>query len=343
MAPDDPIGHRVWRGMRNNRGFKLIALLLAILSWYAIREFTSFTTVVRGVHVRVLVDEGWAVLDRSVEDVDVVCRGSQSDIRYLNRDQFQVEVDLRSRSESGTREIRLNPSSIKVPGGARAINIDPPEITLTLDREGERMVAAHAEIVGNPPDGYEVAEVVCTPSEVKLQGPQGRLAGMTEVKTAQIDLEGRLKSFSLTRSLQPPSDLWSARVEPDRVRVDVRIVERSSSLDLTDIPVLLLVRPDTPAISLSADIPMVSISLRGRAESLSRLSSTNLTAFIDCRGLKPGEPADLPITVVPIPSSVTIVTQQPSQIRVELPRAIGETPPPLLQPDLRDEGGALKP
>ncbi len=339
MAHAEQIGQRLWRITRNNRGFKLIALLLAIVSWYAIREFTSFTTVVRGVHVAVLVDEGWAVLDRSIEDVDVVCRGSQSDIRYLNRDQFRVEIDLRGRSVAGTREIRMNPSSIKVPGGSRAISIDPPEITLTLDREGEQMVAVHAEIAGNPPDGYEVAEVVCTPAEVKLQGPQGRLAGMTEVKTSQIDLEGRLKSFSLTRSLQPPSELWSARVDPDRVRIDVRIVERSSSLDIEDIPVLLLVRPDTPAISLSAEIPAVSLSLRGRAESLSRLSSTNLTAFIDCRGLQPGVPTELPITVVPIPSSVTIVTQKPAFIRVELPRAREVEPVVLTPPEEGVEEG----
>lgn len=315
MAPE---ASELWHSVRNNRGLKLVAVLLAALAWYGIREVTSFTSVVQGVRVEVLLDEGWAVLDRSVDEVDVLCRGSQSDIRYLSRDQLRVEIDLRGRSVTGAREVRINPQSIKVPGGARAVSVDPPELTLTLDREGDRLVKVRAEIIGNPPEGYELAEVVCTPEEVRLQGPQGRLSGVAEVKTAPIDLEGRLKSFSLTRVIQPPSDLWSARVEPDRARIDVRIAERSSVLDLSGIPVRLLVQPDTPPVRLARADATVSLSLRGRAEALKALSATNINAFVDCTVLKSGDNMELPV-VVSIPGGVEIVSKDPEFIRVELP------------------------
>lgn len=318
MPPEASMLSAAWRAIQSNRGLKLSAVLLAVIAWYAIREITSFTSVIQGVRVVVLLDEGWAVLDRSVDEVDVMCRGSQSDIRYLTRDQLRIEVDLRGRSVAGAQEIRLNPQSVRVPGGARAVSIDPPEITLTLDREGERLVRVRADIIGNPPEGYELAEVTCTPNEVRLQGPQGRLAGVSEVKTAPIDLEGRLKSFSLTRVILPPSDLWSARVEPDRTRIDVRIVERSSALDLTDIPVHLLVPPETPPIRLTRANAKVKLSLRGRAEAIKNLASSNLTAFVDCTILKPGEAMDLPV-VVSVPAGIEIMSLEPSQIRVELP------------------------
>lgn len=308
----------VWRALRNNRGLKLVSLLLAIVAWFAIREITSFTAVVREVPVKVLLDEGWGVLDRSVDVVDVTCRGSQSDIRYLTRDQLRIEVDLRGRSIAGAQEIRLHPQAVKVPGGARAVSVDPPEITLTLDREGERIVKVRADIVGNPPEGYELAEVVCTPAEARLQGPEGRLAGVAEVKTAPIDLEGRLKSFSLSRVIQAPSELWSARVDPDRARIDVRIVERSSALDLTDIPLHLLVQPGTPPIQLDIEHTTVAMSLRGRAEALKNLSATNLTAFVDCTGLTSGERRELPV-VVSVPAGVEITRMEPSAIWVEAP------------------------
>ncbi|HMP77402.1 MAG TPA: CdaR family protein [Kiritimatiellia bacterium] len=308
----------IWRAIRNNRGLKVLSLVLAILAWFAVREITSFTAVIREVRVVVLLDDGWAVLDRSIDEVDVLVRGSQNDIRYLTRDQLGVEIDLRGRSVPGTLEVRLNPQTVKVPGGARAISIDPPEITLSLDREGDRMVKVRAEIIGNPPEGYELAEVVCTPPEVRLQGPQGRLAGIAEVKTAQIDLEGRLRSFSLTRVIQPPSELWSARVEPDRTRIDVRIVERSSVLDLADIPVRLLVPPGTPPIQLNRANTTVKVSLRGRAEAVKNLAAGSLNAFVDCTVLRPGETMELPV-VVSVPGGVEIVSLEPSHIRVELP------------------------
>lgn len=308
----------IWRAARNNRGLKLVSLLLAVVAWFALREITSFTSVVREVPVKVLLDEGWGVLDRSVDVVDVLCRGSQSDIRYLSRDQLHIEVDLRGRSVAGAQEIRLHPQAVKVPGGARAVSVDPPEITLTLDREGDRLVKVRADIIGNPPEGYEVAEVACTPAEVRLQGPEGRLAGVAEVKTAPIDLEGRLKSFSLTRVIQAPSELWSARVEPDRTRIDVRIVERSTALDLTGIPLHLLVQPGTPPIKLEQDHSTVAMSLRGRSDTLKNLSATNLTAFVDCTSLSSGERRQLPV-VVSVPAGVEITLMEPASIWVELP------------------------
>lgn len=307
---------RLWRAVRNNARLKAVALILAVVVWYAIREITSYTTVVRGVAVNVLLDEGWAVLDRSVEQVDVLCRGSQSDIRFLTRDQVRVDVDLRGRSVPGTIEVPFKLRDIKVSGGARAVAVDPPEMTLTLDRQGERLVRVRADIVGNPPEGYEVAEVTTTPSEVRLQGPQGRLAAVAEVRTAPIDLEGRLKSFSLTRVIQPPSELWSARVEPDRARVDVRIVERAAAMELADVPIRLLVRPDMPPIHLAAGQSTVKLSLRGRADAVKGLTPTNLNAFVDCTALAPGEAVELPV-IVNAPSGVEIVSVEPSRVRVE--------------------------
>lgn len=307
---------RLWRAVRNNARLKAVALILAVVVWYAIREITSYTTVVRGVAVNVLLDEGWAVLDRSVEQVDVLCRGSQSDIRFLTRDQVRVDVDLRGRSVPGTIEVPLKLRDIKVSGGARAVAVDPPEMTLTLDRQGERLVRVRADIVGSPPEGYEVAEVTTTPSEVRLQGPQGRLAAVAEVRTAPIDLEGRLKSFSLTRVIQPPSELWSARVEPDRARVDVRIVERAAAIELADVPIRLLVRPDMPPIHLAAGQSTVKLSLRGRADAIKGLTPTNLNAFVDCTSLTPGEASELPV-IVNAPSGVEIVSVEPSRVRVE--------------------------
>lgn len=307
---------RIWRAIRNNGRLKLISLALAILAWYAVREFTSYTSVVRQVRVNVLLDEGWAVLDRSVEDVDVLCRGSQSDIRYLTRDQVRVEVDLRGRSVPGTIEVPLKPQNVKISGGARAVSVDPPELTLTLDREGVSVVRVRPDIVGNPPEGFELAEAVATPSEVRLQGPQGRLAAVTEVRTAPIDLEGRLKSFSLTRPILPPSELWSARVEPDRARVDVRIVERSSAAELSDIPIRLLVPPGTSTIRIVEGREFVKLAVRGRADAVRQLSRTNINAFVDCTGLLAGQAAELPV-IVNVPAGVEIVSREPAQIWVE--------------------------
>jgi len=313
MAPD---GKRVLDAIRHNRGLKLAAVVSAIWLWYAIREVTSFEAKVQGVQLEVLLDPGWAVLDRSIDEVDVLFRGSPSDIRYLNRDQIRVEVDLRGQSVAGSRDVRLGLRNVRAPGGVRAVSVDPAEITLSLDREGAREVAVLADMVGNTPDGFEVESVVCTPAQVKLQGPEGRLAGIQGAKTGPIELDGRLRSFTLTRAIMPPSDTWSARVEPDRVRVDVTIVERSTRKEVEGVPVQLVVRPDTPPIHLPAD-SRVRLSLKGRSEVLAGLNETNLSAYVDCTLLQPGEVREVKI-FAPVPAGVELVGVEPPMFRVEM-------------------------
>jgi YbbR domain-containing protein len=313
MAPE---GRTILDVIRHNRGLKVAAVAGAVVLWYAIREITSFEAKVQGVQLDVLLDPGWAVLDRSVDEVDVTFRGSPSDIRYLNRDQIRVEVDLRGQSVAGSVDVRLGPRKVRAPGGVRAVSVDPAEITLSLDRAGAREVVVKADIVGSTPDGFEVESVVCTPDQVRLQGPEGRLAGIAEAKTGPIDLEGRLRSFTLTRTVLPPSETWSARVEPDRVRVDVKIVERSTRKEVEGVPVQLVVRPDTPPINLVADA-RVKLSLKGRSEILSGLEATNLNAYVDCTGLQPGEVREVPI-FAPVPNGVELIEVQPALLRVEM-------------------------
>ncbi len=311
---------REWKGLaqglRNNRGLKLSAAISAVLLWYAIRAVTSFETNVQGVQLDVLLDPGWAVLDRSIDEVDVRFRGSPSDIRYLSRDQIRVEVDLRGQSLAGSRDVRLGPRRVRAPGGVRALSVDPAEITLSLDRESSREVAVKAEIVGSTPDGFEVQSVVCTPAQVVLQGPEGRLAGIQELKTGTIELEGRLRSFTLTRTVQSPSETWSARVEPDRVRVDVTIAERSTRKEVEKVPVQLLLRPDSPPIRLEAE-GGVRLSLKGRSELLAGLSSSNLYAFVDCTAMQAGEVREIKL-LANLPAGVELLGVEPAALKVEM-------------------------
>ncbi|MCZ7593369.1 MAG: CdaR family protein [Kiritimatiellae bacterium] len=310
---------RLLNALRNNGRVKLLALVVAIGTWYAIRAITSFTTVVRNVPVEVMTEKGVAILDRSVDMVNVVCRGSQSDIRTLSPDQIKITIELKDSNLIGSREVPLELKKIRVPGGARAVSVEPPTITLVLDKEGTRTVNVRADITtNNLPDGFEVSSIICDPEVVTLQGPRGRLADVEEVKTAPIDLEGRTRTFSLNRTIQPPSDLWSARVEPDRVRVDVEIVPISSALELADVKVRLLVNPETPPVRSLSKKLNVQVKLRGRADTVKSLSVSNMTGYVDCSMLTSGTKTNLPI-FVPVPSGVDIVSIEPSHIPVEIP------------------------
>ena len=91
----------------HNKGLKAAALVLAFVTWYAIRSVINFETVVSDIPLTIQVNPGWAILDQSAKTVDVLFRGSQEDIRYLNRDQIKVEVDIRGKPFAEALNVKL--------------------------------------------------------------------------------------------------------------------------------------------------------------------------------------------------------------------------------------------
>jgi YbbR domain-containing protein len=298
---------------RNNRGLKVLALALATISWYAIQEAISSEAIIKNVRLHVLADEGWAVLDQFPSEVDVVFRGSDQELRYLQRDQVAVQVNVRGKSSDGVMVVRLRPDNVKAPTGARAVRIDPSEITLSLDREGDKEVPVKVDISGPPPEGFEMEKVTCTPATVVLHGPKQRIASIDSVRTDPIDLAGRTRSFRLNRTVKLPPDSGTARVEPDAVRVEIAIAEGSSYQEVEGVSVSALIQPERrELIRLTPSV--VRLTLSGKPEQLAKVGKDQLLAFVDCSNVQPGPGINLPVRVHPVPGLVITQIDPPMVI-----------------------------
>jgi hypothetical protein len=303
--------------VRNNRGLKITAVVLAVVAWYAVREAISSEAMIKNVRLNVETDEGWAVLDQSVTDVDVLFRGSDNDLRYLNREQITVTVDMRGRrSREGTVVMKIGPEHVKALTGARAIRVDPNEITLSIDREGDKEVPVKADVVGTPPEDFEVSKVVCTPATVVVHGPRQRLAAVETVRTEPIDLEGRLRSFQLNRTILPLGESWSARVVPDSVNVQVSIVQRTARIEIDNVRVSALVRPNSRD-GVQFWPPTVRVTLTGKSELLGNLEKEKILAFVDCSQLEGGGRISLPVRV-PVGPGIDVVSIDPPLVGAEI-------------------------
>ncbi|HMP72441.1 MAG TPA: CdaR family protein [Kiritimatiellia bacterium] len=309
----------------DNLGKKILAILIAIGTWLAIRDATSFEHLIADVPLTILLDEGWAIQERSVSEVNILVRGSQLDVRFLTRDQMEVVLDLTRFRHEDVGIYELTPSMVRAPKAVRAVQVDPGEVRLVLDREQEKLVPVVADILGQPPEGFVQEGVVVTPSNVVLRGPAQRIAGVESVKTVPLDLEGRLRSFQLNRNLVPPSEAWSARMDPPQVRVEVRIVERSLRRDYTNVMISALL---PPGAALAAEFfpPSVNVALRGRSDVVTNLTPGMIRAFVDFGDLSVGSRSDLPVQV-PAPGGVEILAIDPPVVRADLRMATeGQAP-----------------
>lgn len=301
--------------MVRNKGSKLVALALAFITWYAIQTVINYETMVSDVPLKIELDDGWAILDRSAKTVDVIFRGSQEDIRFLNPDQVRAMVDLRGHTEEGYHVIRLRAKNVTAPGAARPILVRPDEVTLRLDRESEKQVSVKADLQGAPPEGFEVERVVCNPATVSLVGPRQRLDEVETLRTAPIDIEGRSRTFKrLKIAVQPPSETWVARINPENIAVEVIMVERAATREVSEIAVRALV---DSGVRAKVDVTPVRVMLivRARTEQLKSLQPDDLAAFVDTRGLKAGASYELPVRGV-APQGYTVVGVEPPSVKV---------------------------
>lgn len=310
-----------WSSVReavlHNKGKKIVALFLALVTWYAIQAAISFETVISDVPLVVEADPGWAVLDRSARTVDILFRGPQEEIRYLDGEQVKVELDIRGKTFEGSAVFKVTARNVKAPGTVRPVLIRPDEITLKLDREMEKQVPVKADLQGVPPEGYEVEKWVAAPASVTVHGPRQRLDEIDAVRTRPIDLEGRSRSFKkLKVPVTPPGEAWVARIAPSNVMVEITIVERSATKDVGPLAVDVLVPPG-PRLKVQVRPEDVTVTVRGRAELLKGLAGDDVRAYVDCGDLEAGSSYDLPVRVQ-LPSGVGAVGIEPPTVKVTI-------------------------
>ncbi len=122
------------------------------------------------------------------------------------------------------------------------------------------------------------------------------MGAIEAVRTAPIEMEGRVQSFKVRKPLIPPGPGWAARVDPDRVMVEVIIGEQSASRRIEGIPLRVLVGAEGPA-AFRLDPGTVDVIVQGRAEVLTLLEKDAFRAFVDLpEGDEPGR-YELPIRV----------------------------------------------
>ncbi|MDD5483657.1 MAG: CdaR family protein [Kiritimatiellae bacterium] len=298
----------------NNIRLKLLALVLAVFSWYAIRETINNEIVIPDIPVEFKIGDGWAVLRQSSDAVRVTFRGSQDNIRLLDHKQIKALVDLRDNSRAGSYDARLRLEDIKGAPGVRPVRIEPEIIQISTDRESEKTVPVKSRTTGNPLVG-EVEKTVCEPAVVLLRGPAQQLMQTEWVHTEPVDVDGRLESFVKRCRVLPPSNTWTPVIEPAEVNVSVQIAVKNDVLELENIPVEAVVRP-AAAFKVETIPDKVNIVLTGKTEKIEELKKSAPKVFVDCVGLDPSLTYDLPVLIfLPAGDNIT-ASADPSFVHV---------------------------
>jgi len=301
-----------WETMSRNWFLKLLCLVLAFVVWQGIRESTNYEVVVQEVPVTITAGEGLAVLDQSTDVVSIRFRGSREDIRYISRDQVTLSIDLADRSDRLRQTIKFTPRYVKAPSRAHAVLFQPPEVTVTIDREVERILPVKASLEGELPEGIRLEQAVCDPATVRIRGAERRLIHLEQVRTVPISLDGRYNSFKTHAKIASDGQPWEA--VPDRVAVDLTLSEHLAIRRVGQSLVRpLLASDDTRVVRIRPE--RVDVVLKGTPQRIETLDLRDIYTYIDCTELT--EPTEYKVPVrVDLPAGVHVEKMEPPVVNV---------------------------
>ena len=169
----------------------LVALIAASLLWYVLAAQRSENISVRGVKARLTLVNipRDLILTSSVPDtVSLQLRGPLT--RALDSNSTpEVLLDL-SDARPGLNSYPINESDIPLPAEVDVVSVDPPAITLELERQDSRLVPVRPTIEGAPAPEFVIEDLRVIPSQFTVQGPESLIQGLEFVETSIVSVEG---------------------------------------------------------------------------------------------------------------------------------------------------------
>jgi len=201
-------------------GLRLLALALAILTWFFVsvekRERLSEKVVEASVTYNTA--RNYMVLE-PVQKVAVRVRGVNSKVRNLNPFMVDVVVDL-PESAKHQVDIHLGPDNVILPDGLDVVSIDPNVLHLDLDQVITQMIPIRPKLVGEAAAGAIVGKPEVEPTKVLVSGPSSHIELIEALTTTPIDLTGHALDFKEQVAVVSPDPLVKV-VQPSVVTVQV--------------------------------------------------------------------------------------------------------------------------
>ncbi|MDK2821882.1 MAG: hypothetical protein PWP31_1847 [Clostridia bacterium] len=213
---------------RQNLGYRLLAIFLAIIFWMYVTGEQNPTgqTIVRVPLETVNLREGLVIADRPTE-VQVRVEGRKADINNLLARDVYAYADLRN----ATVGINTIPVSARIVDGLNVniVHVNPSEVNIRVEKIEQKQLPVTVTVIGDPAVGYKAMEPVIKPSQILVSGPANILKKIQRVYVkAKIDqaTSNYIAQLPITFSNreEDKAHQWLT-VNPDTVEVFIPVVQ----------------------------------------------------------------------------------------------------------------------
>lgn len=212
-----------------NLGYKLIALLLALLLWFDVST-DEVAVIEYPVPLRIAVQGSDMIVTNDLPpEVEVTFSGRGRDLLGLDVGELAIEREVRG-GENDTLQILLDPRDVLKPADVEVtpIAVTPGQVMVVTDRYMEKTVPLQPIGMPQAEDGYEVVDVVVEPRRVKVRGVTAEVRPIGSLALDLSQIEGVNEPLDLKLEIAIPESLRTVTVTPDSVRIRGRVIERAA-------------------------------------------------------------------------------------------------------------------
>jgi len=298
--------------VRRDLGAKLFAVGAAFVLWFFVNAGKRETLVLSfPIELHNLPEQVVVANPDRLDAVSVKLNGPGPLLASLEPRRAPIVLDLAHVRVGEETRLKLRDEMIRLPRGVRVLDIEPSYAPVRLEPVRHAVVAVTLARGGEPAEGYHVGSVRIAPKKVSVSGPKSIVERLQSVETEPFDLTGLQAPSQRTMTLVRPDGLIS--LSPERVTVEVAIVEEVVTRELRQLPVSVR-NIDRPFQLRPAH---VNLTVRGPSGRVRVVELEEGSVYVDAGSLGPGD--HVVEAEVTLPAGVEVVKWDPPSLRLEIP------------------------
>jgi YbbR domain-containing protein len=224
------MARRLWE----NLGTLLMAFFLAVLVWIvAVSEGNPVEERSLTVPIELVgKPDDMMLIGSVITRTEVTLRATRLAWLRLTPRQVNVSADL-SDLEPGTHPVKLQYSTTEE--NVRIQQVEPAEVTVTLERSAVREIPVDVTLLGQPAAGYESEPPQLSADTVTVSGPSSAVGRVAAI-VARLSIEGLREDFRGPVNFIPVdsagSPVASVDLQPESAQVTVPITQREGYRDV---------------------------------------------------------------------------------------------------------------
>ena len=316
--------------IHKNWQYQLLALLLALFTWYLISGRERVETWVEMPIELVNLPEELVIREGMVNRLEVRVRGPKSLVRALNTKDLAYTMDMGT-LQQGRQTLALQPANVPISQALRVMEIRPSRVEIVVDRLMSKEVPVKVNWEADLDPAFQFLNARTVPNRVELEGPSTLVAPLDHVFTKPVTVKGNQpRQWQGTVGLDVSAEI---EVRPATVQAELEFAPKTTTLWVKR-PVELLGGPvsqtsvEPEAVRLHLELPLTLLDQENWRE--------RITVTVPLDELGPG--VYQRAYEVDLPPDTRILGIKPDQLRVVIDapaNATAEQTTPMQQENSR--------